>query len=97
MSTPNPRTVAENDEPGSLRNRLRTIYRASGAVALVLGMLVLAWPTRTAQVAAAIVAVYALVVGIAYLAFASCAPAQEVHASGSGCWGRSASSWASSP
>ncbi|MFB8228007.1 DUF308 domain-containing protein [Cellulosimicrobium sp. NPDC055967] len=71
MSTPGPRTVAENDEPGSLGHRLRAVIRASGVVALVLGMLVLAWPTRTAQVAAAIVAVYALVVGVVYLAFAS--------------------------
>jgi len=71
MSTPSPRTIPENDEPGSVRNRLRTVYRWSGVVALVLGMLVLAWPTRTAQVAAAIVAVYALVVGVVHLSFAS--------------------------
>ena len=67
MSTPSRRKSAENMLPVRSPSSLRTTFWVSGAVALVVGMLVLAWPTKTAQVVTAMVAVYAIVGGVVYL------------------------------
>lgn len=67
MSTNNARTVTGKAGLRRSPNDLRTAFWATGAVALVVGMLVLAWPTKTAQVLTAMVAVYAVVGGVVYV------------------------------
>ncbi|WP_022888238.1 HdeD family acid-resistance protein [Agromyces italicus] len=48
-------------------NTVRATLGISGAVALIVGILITFWPERSAVVLAAILAVYFLVAGIAYL------------------------------
>ncbi|MBD7957911.1 DUF308 domain-containing protein [Microbacterium sp. Sa4CUA7] len=47
-------------------NGIRTTLGISGVLALLLGILILVWPDRTAMVAVAIVAVYAIAAGLVY-------------------------------
>ncbi|MCR2785740.1 MULTISPECIES: DUF308 domain-containing protein [unclassified Microbacterium] len=47
-------------------NGIRTALGVSGVLALLLGILILVWPGRTAMVAVAIVAVYAIAAGLVY-------------------------------
>ncbi|WP_125131805.1 DUF308 domain-containing protein [Microbacterium sp. 10M-3C3] len=47
---------------------LRTALLVSGIVSVVVGLLILIWPGRTAQVAVGIIAVYAIVAGLVYAA-----------------------------
>lgn len=51
-------------------NTLRKFVGVTGIVALVIGIVILVWPGHSAAAVAAIIAVYALVVGIVYLATA---------------------------
>jgi uncharacterized membrane protein HdeD (DUF308 family) len=43
---------------------VRTALAVSGAVSLIVGLLILLWPGRTAQVAVGIIAVYVIIAGI---------------------------------
>lgn len=57
------------DTPSSARSALsalRIALGASGAVSLIVGILILVWPGRTAMVVTGIIAVYAVVAGIIY-------------------------------
>ena len=47
-------------------NGIRTALGLSGAIALIVGVLILVWPGRTAIVVTAIIAVYAVVGGLVY-------------------------------
>ncbi len=48
-------------------NGIRTFLGLSGLVALIVGILILVWPGKTAVVVAAIIAIYAIVGGLVYL------------------------------
>lgn len=58
-------TTAE-DLAGRFVKSLRTTFIVSGILALVLGLLILIWPGRTAQVLTGIIAAYAIVAGLVY-------------------------------
>ncbi len=47
-------------------NGIRTALGLGGVIALIVGILILAWPTKTAMVVAAIVAIYAIAAGLVY-------------------------------
>jgi uncharacterized membrane protein HdeD (DUF308 family) len=47
---------------------LRAALGISGAISLIVGILILVWPGRTAMVVTAIIAVYAIIAGLAYAA-----------------------------
>lgn len=47
-------------------NGIRTALGVAGAVAVVVGILMLVWPDRTAAVATAIIAIYVIVAGLVY-------------------------------
>lgn len=55
-----------NTALGSATNGVRIALGISGLLALIVGILVLVWPGRTAVVVAAIIAIYAIVVGLVY-------------------------------
>jgi uncharacterized membrane protein HdeD (DUF308 family) len=48
-------------------NGIRTFLGLSGLVALIIGILILVWPGKTAVVVTAIIAIYAVVGGLVYL------------------------------
>lgn len=52
----------------SVINTVRAAIGVSGAVSLVVGLLILVWPVKTAVVVAGIIAVYAVVAGVVNLA-----------------------------
>lgn len=56
----------ETSAAGTVTNGIRTVLGISGILALVGGILVLVWPGKTAVVVAAIIAIYAIVVGLVY-------------------------------
>jgi uncharacterized membrane protein HdeD (DUF308 family) len=47
-------------------NGIRTAFGIGGVIALVVGVLILVWPGKTASVVAAIIAIYAIVGGLIY-------------------------------
>lgn len=47
---------------------LRTAFIVGGILSLILGIVILVWPGRTAQVATGIIAAYAIVAGVVYAA-----------------------------
>lgn len=47
-------------------NGIRTALGVGGVIALIVGILILVWPSKTAMVVAAIIAIYALVGGLVY-------------------------------
>jgi uncharacterized membrane protein HdeD (DUF308 family) len=47
-------------------NGIRTAFGVGGVVALVVGILILVWPGHTAAVITAIIAIYAIIVGLVY-------------------------------
>ncbi|MCR2792604.1 DUF308 domain-containing protein [Microbacterium sp. zg.Y625] len=49
-----------------LLNGIRTALGISGVLALILGILILVWPGRTAMVVVAVVAIYAVAAGLVY-------------------------------
>lgn len=57
-------TTESIDRP--VLNGIRTALGIGGVLALLLGILILVWPGRTAMVAVAIVAVYAIAAGLVY-------------------------------
>lgn len=52
----------------SVINTVRAAIGVSGAVSLIIGVLILVWPVKTAVVVAGIVAVYAVIAGVVNLA-----------------------------
>lgn len=52
----------------SVVNLVRAAIGVSGAVSLIVGLLILVWPVKTAVVVAGIIAVYALIAGVVNLA-----------------------------
>ncbi len=52
----------------SVINAVRAAIGVSGAVSLIVGLLILVWPVKTAVVVAGIIAVYALIAGVVNLA-----------------------------
>lgn len=46
---------------------IRTAWGVGGLVSLVIGILILVWPGKTASVVAAIISVYAIITGLVYL------------------------------
>ncbi len=47
-------------------NAIRTAFGIGGVIALIVGILILVWPGRTAVVVAAIIAIYAIAAGLIY-------------------------------
>lgn len=47
-------------------NGIRTALGIGGVVSVIVGILILAWPGKTAMVVAAIIAIYAIVAGLVY-------------------------------
>ncbi|UIN29205.1 HdeD family acid-resistance protein [Microbacterium binotii] len=47
-------------------NGIRTAFGIGGAIALIVGILILVWPLKTAAVGTAIIAVYAIASGLVY-------------------------------
>ncbi|MCR2762082.1 DUF308 domain-containing protein [Microbacterium sp. zg.B48] len=50
----------------SLVNGIRTALGISGVLSLIVGILILAWPDKTAMVVTAIIAIYAIAAGLVY-------------------------------
>lgn len=50
----------------SIVSGIRTAIGVGGALAVIVGVLILVWPGRTAMVATAIIAIYAIAAGIVY-------------------------------
>ena len=57
-------TTAPTASP--VTNGIRTALGVGGVIALIVGILVLVWPNKTAMVVAAIIAIYAVVGGLVY-------------------------------
>lgn len=72
MSSPQPRsafaafTVDSTQLSGSAINAVRTMLGVIGAISLVIGLLVVFWPERTAQVFTILLGIYFVIAGIAY-------------------------------
>ncbi|MFT4307111.1 MAG: DUF308 domain-containing protein [Microbacterium sp.] len=49
-------------------NAIRTAFGVGGAIALIVGILILVWPLKTAAVGTAIIAIYAIASGLVYAA-----------------------------
>ncbi|PFG18589.1 HdeD family acid-resistance protein [Serinibacter salmoneus] len=64
MTTPTSFTISLSE--GATKT-FRTALGITGLVAFVIGLLILVWPGRTAMVATALIAVYALVLAVIYL------------------------------
>ncbi|WP_345802475.1 DUF308 domain-containing protein [Microbacterium sp. AZCO] len=47
-------------------NGIRTAFGVGGVLSIIIGILILAWPGKTAVVVAAIIAIYAIVAGLVY-------------------------------
>lgn len=62
-------------------NAIRMALGAAGLTALIAGLMIIAAPTRTAQVVAAIIAVYALIAGLANIVV-------SIFSRGAGTWSR---------
>ena len=52
----------------SATNAIRTALGIGGVIAVIVGILILVWPSKTAAVVAAIIAIYAVVGGVVYAA-----------------------------
>lgn len=52
------------------RSTIRSVLTIGGLAALILGIVILLWPTKSIQVVVALIAIYAIIVGIVYLAVA---------------------------
>jgi len=58
--------TTESNVRDTATNGIRTALGVSALLALVVGILILVWPGKTAAVVAAIIAIYAIVVGVVY-------------------------------
>jgi len=61
-----PTMTATTDRTKTVVNGIRTALGVGGLLALIVGILILAWPGKTAMVVTAIIAVYAIVAGFVY-------------------------------
>lgn len=61
-------TASNSTASGATRavNAIRTALGVAGVLALIVGILILAWPDKTAMVVTGIIAVYAIVAGLVY-------------------------------
>lgn len=62
-------------------NGIRTALGIGGALSIILGILILVWPGKTAMVVTAIIAIYAIVAGLVYAGLG-------IFAAGKGGWSR---------
>lgn len=62
-------------------NGIRTALGLGGVLSIILGILILAWPGKTAMVVTAIIAIYAIIAGLVYAGLG-------IFASGKGGWAR---------
>lgn len=62
-------------------NGIRTALGVGGVLSLILGILILVWPGKTAMVVAAIIAIYAIAAGLVYAGLG-------IFAAGKGGWSR---------
>lgn len=62
-------------------NGIRTALGLGGVLSVILGILILVWPGKTAMVVAAIIAIYAIAAGLVYVGLG-------IFASGKGGWSR---------
>ncbi|WP_405372230.1 MULTISPECIES: HdeD family acid-resistance protein [unclassified Microbacterium] len=53
---------------GTIVKGIRTAFIVGGALAVIVGLLILIWPAKTAMVVAGIIAVYAIIAGLVYAA-----------------------------
>jgi len=51
----------------SSTNVIRIVFGIGGLVAVVLGIMILVWPLKTASIIAAFIAIYAIIAGLVYL------------------------------
>jgi uncharacterized membrane protein HdeD (DUF308 family) len=58
-------STASAAEKGAV-NGIRTAFGVGGVIALIVGILILVWPAKTAVVVAAIIAIYAIAGGLVY-------------------------------
>lgn len=54
------------ETPNKVDNGIRTAIGVGGVLTLIVGVLILAWPSKTAMVVTAIIAVYAIASGLVY-------------------------------
>lgn len=57
---------SESSAERSAVNGIRTALGVGGVLAVIVGILILAWPGKTAMVVTAIIAIYAIVAGLVY-------------------------------
>lgn len=57
---------AQSTAASSAVNGIRTAIGIGGVLAIIVGILILVWPGKTAAVVVAIIAIYAIVAGLAY-------------------------------
>lgn len=73
--------MSASSAPNAAVTGIRTALGVAGALAIIVGVLILAWPGRTAMIVTAIIAVYAVVAGLFYGAIG-------IFSSGRGGWAR---------
>ena len=73
--------TAEPSLEKTATNGIRTALGVGGVLSLVLGILILVWPGKTAMVVAAIIAIYAIAAGLVYAGLG-------IFAAGKGGWAR---------
>lgn len=59
---------------GGMFRGIRTALAVSGVLALIVGILILVWPGKTAAVIAVIIAIYAVIAGIVYIVIGIASP-----------------------
>lgn len=52
------------------RSTIRSVLAIGGLTALIMGVIILLWPSKSLQVVVALIAVYAIIIGIVYLGVA---------------------------
>ncbi|GAA1653598.1 HdeD family acid-resistance protein [Microbacterium flavum] len=73
--------TAEPSIEKTATNGIRTALGVGGVLSLILGILILVWPGKTAMVVAAIIAIYAIAAGLVYAGLG-------IFAAGKGGWAR---------
>ncbi|WP_455132843.1 HdeD family acid-resistance protein [Microbacterium aurum] len=58
--------TAEPSLEKTATNGIRTVLGLGGVLSVILGILILVWPGKTAMVVTAIIAIYAIIAGLAY-------------------------------
>ncbi|WP_336642367.1 HdeD family acid-resistance protein [Microbacterium sp. MMO-56] len=73
--------TADTDFGKAAKSSIRTALGIGGVLSIILGILILVWPAKTAMVVAAIVAIYAIAAGLVYVGIG-------IFAVGKGGWSR---------